>query len=202
MNMTLRVAAKPALIAWALLFGSVVSGQAAWTPTWKTSTIEINCPGAEARSSLARRAANGDADARDRLGSFHVSTCSGQKDPGEGIRLLEGAALQGSVHAQFMLGVVYRGGHGVTPDFTKALAWSEKGALADSAGAQNDLGLALQLGKGVVKNEANAARMFRLAAQQSLPEAEYNLAAMYDLGAGLTQDYAQARHWYERASND
>jgi len=201
--MTANVAAKPALIACVLLFGSVAAWpQPAWTPIWKWSKTNLRCPIAETRPYLTRRAANGEAEAQDQLGSYHVSTCAGEKDPAEGVRLLERAALQGNVHAQFMLGVVYRGGWAVTTDLAKAVSWTGKAALGDSGGAQNDYGMLLQFGRGVPKNEANAARMFRLAAQQGLTEAKYNLATMYDTGKGVSQDYVQARQWYERAATD
>src|SRR5215469_8426939 len=107
--MTASFAAKFALTACALLLGGAAAwgqGQEVppWTPVWKWSNTFFNCPTADMRPFLTRKAANGDADAQDRMGTFHISTCSGEKNPVEGIRLLERAAQQGNAHALFMLG--------------------------------------------------------------------------------------------------
>ncbi len=177
------------------------SGQAvpAWAPVTKWSSSTIACPSQQVREDLARRAARGEAEAQDRLGAYHLSTCQGDKNVSEGIKLLERAAAQGNAHAQLTLGEAWRNGRAGN-DFQKAVAWFEKAAIADNAGAQNNLGVALHLGRGVAKNDANAVRMFRLASQQSLHEAQYNLGTMYDQGHGVNQDYETARDWYESAA--
>jgi TPR repeat protein len=195
-----------------LAAGVLLTGMAAargqtipeWIPATKWSKSVIVCPSAFVRKDLARRAAAGDADAQDRLGAFHLSTCEGDKNVSEGIKLLERAAAQGNAHAQLTLGEAYRVGRAGAQDMPmqKSVAWFEKGAVGDNARAQNNLGVALLLGRGVTKNEANAARLFRIAAQQNLHEAEYNLATLYDQGRGVEQDYETAREWYESAADE
>ncbi|HMF92060.1 MAG TPA: tetratricopeptide repeat protein [Candidatus Angelobacter sp.] len=201
--MSKRTFLRPALAASVLLTaGASASGQAvpAWSPVSKWSTSFFNCPSQQEREDLTRRAAAGEANAQDRLGTFHLSTCQDDKNPSEGTKLLERAAAQGNAHAQLTLGEAYRDGKAGARDMQKAVAWFEKAAVADDARAQNNLGVALRLGQGVTKNEANAARLFRIASQQSLHEAEYNLATLYDQGRGVEQDYETARDWYESAA--
>jgi len=172
-----------------------------WTPTVKWSRIVERCPSAAMLDSLARRANAGDADALDRLGTFHLGSCEGNKNPSEGVNLLERAAAKGNAHAQFTLAQAYREGKGVTRDLEKSLRWIEKAAISDDAKAQNNLAVVLKLGLGAPKSETSAARLFRIASQQSLHEAEYNLATMYDQGRGVDQDYETAREWYESAAD-
>lgn len=177
----------------------------AWMPTTKWSSSSVTCPSEQERKDLTRRAAAGQPEAQASLGAFHLSTCAGDKNVSEGIRLLESAAVQGNVHAQLRLGETYRDqayreGRAGAGDMQKAVAWFEKAAVNDNASAQNNLGVALHLGQGATKNEANAARLFRIASQQTLREAQYNLATLYDQGRGVEQDYEIAREWYESAA--
>jgi TPR repeat protein len=172
-----------------------------WTPTVKWSKTVERCLSPGALEDLARRAAAGDVDAQDRLGTFHLGTCDGNKNVSEGIKWLERAAAQGNAHAQLTLAHAYHAGKGVPQDLEKAFRWTEKAAIRDDANAQNNLGVLLRLGQGATKNETNAARLFRIASQQNLHEAEYNLATMYDRGWGVDQDYETAREWYESAAD-
>jgi TPR repeat protein len=185
------------------LLSTVAWGQTIpeWTPTVKWSKVVERCPSPGLLEDLARRAAAGDAEAQDRLGTFHLGSCDGNKNVSEGIKLLERSAAQGNAHAQLTLAQAYREGKGVPHDLERAVHWTEKAAVHDDANAQNNLGVFLRLGQGATRNEANAARLFRIASQHSLHEADYNLATMYDQGRGVEQDYETAREWYESAAD-
>jgi uncharacterized protein len=172
----------------------------AWLPFAKWSSSVIPCVGEEVRADLARRAAKGDVEAQDALGTLHLSTCQDQNDPARGIKLLSQAALQGNAHAQLRLGEAYHHGTAVVKNEATAMAWFEKSAAQGNPQASNNLGIFYLTGKLVAKDQAMAARLFQAAAEQGLQEAAFNLATMYDQGFGVAQDYRSARKWYQQAA--
>jgi len=186
-----------------LILGAVCAwGQSPphWFPVTEWSNSQIACPGDRVKAQLIRDAANGDADAQDRLGTLKLSRCKDMYDAVEGVRLLILAAGKGQAHAQLALGDAYRFGRLGKVDYPKAVSWFRSAALQDNPRAQNDFGVALYLGLGVARNSAGAAIMFRQAAQQGLPEAAYNLGTLCDLGLGVDQSYEQAARWYNKAA--
>ena len=72
------------------------------------------------------------------------------------------AAEQGHAGAQFYLGILYRRGRGVAPDFAEAVRWYRKAADQGHAKAQYSLGRMHQRGQGVDKDFAEAARWHRM----------------------------------------
>lgn len=172
----------------------------AWLPFSKWSSSLVTCVGEEGRADLARRAAKGDVEAQDALGTLHLSTCQDKNDPAKGISLLTQAALQGNSHAQQRLGEAYQHGTAVAKNEATAIAWFEKSAAQGNPKARNNLGIFYMSGKLVAKDPATAARLFQAAAEQGLAEAAFNLATMYDQGFGVAQDYRSARKWYQQAA--
>ena len=180
--------------------GSWGQSETAWLPFSKWSRSIVTCVGEEARADLARRAAKGDVEAQDVLGTLHLSTCQDKNDPARGIELLRQAAFQGNAHAQLRLGEAYHHGTVVPKNEASAMAWFEKSAAQGNPQARNNLGIFYMSGKPVAKDLARAARLFQAAAEQGLVEAAFNLATMYDQGWGVAQDYRAARGWYQQAA--
>src|SRR5262245_42370288 len=141
-NILLRSSLAGALFVACAAWGQTIPD---WTPTVKWSRTVVRCPSQTELETLTRRASAGEAEAQDRLGTFHIGTCDGNKNASEGIQLLERAAAQGNSHAQLTLARAYMDGKGVPQDLEKSLRWIEKAALNDDAKAQNNLGVVLRL---------------------------------------------------------
>ncbi len=107
------------------------------------------------------------------------------------------AAEQGSVEAQYSLGVMYHeGGCCVPQDYAEAAKWFRKAAEQGSAEAQYSLGVMYYKGRGVPQDYAQAAEWFLEAAQQESAAAQSNLGVMYANGDGVPQDYVRAHMWF------
>ena len=77
-----------------------------------------------------------------------LAACSGgQLD----FAAVQKAAEQGDAGAQFQLGLMYLGGHGVPKDDVKAVHWLEKSAAQVHANAQRHLDIAAQKGNESAK---------------------------------------------------
>lgn len=110
-------------------------------------------------------------------------------------------AVTGDASAQFYLGAMYHGGHGVSQNYAEALRWYRMAADQGHAGAQTSLGAMYVRGQGVPQNDAEAVRWFRMAADQGEALAQLGLGTMYSRGLGVPQDYAEAVRWYRLAAN-
>lgn len=75
-------------------------------------------------------------------------------------------AEDGHPESQFMMGLLYGGGLGVTTDKREAAGWYRKSAESGFAWAQHNLACMLANGDGVEQNEKEAAKWYRLAAKQ------------------------------------
>jgi TPR repeat protein len=72
-------------------------------------------------------------------------------------------AERGNPNAQFLLGLSYVEGKGVTQDFTNAVFWLRKAADQGQPDAQNNLGICYVRGSGVPKDLVKAYKWFSLA---------------------------------------
>ena len=73
------------------------------------------------------------------------------------------AADQGTPIAQFYLGMMYEGGHGVKKDTTQAVQWYRKAADLGFGKAQFNLALMYRAGDGVTKDDHVASEWYRKA---------------------------------------
>lgn len=192
------------ILAASLIFASVgfswSQTSSAWISASKWSSSSITCLDPAALPALEEKAANGDLEAADDLGSQYLSDCAGERKPSLGMSWLSAAASGGNVHAQVRLGQAYQNGEGVTKNMPAALAWYEKAAAQGSSRAKNNLGVYYLT--GTARNPARSAHLFEDAAAHGLVEAAYNLATLYDQGLGVRQDYAQARKFYRQAADN
>ena len=102
-------------------------------------------------------------------------------------------------NAQFMMGVMHEGGHGVDKNLTRAANWYLKAAKAGLSSAQFNLGIFFQFGKGMSKSAAQAFLWHSRAARQGHASAQNNLASLYFTGEGVAKDSVEAWKWYEIA---
>ena len=71
------------------------------------------------------------------------------------------SAAQGSIEAQYNLGLAYRFGVGVEQNFTKSLKWYKKSASKGHSGAQYNLNLLFEEGLATRKDISDAIKWYR-----------------------------------------
>lgn len=101
-------------------------------------------------------------------------------------------AEEGDADAQFLVGVMFDEGRGVTGDPLEAAKWYRRAAEQGLAPAQSNLGLLYYDGRGVEKSYAEAAAWFERAAEQGFARARTNRGVMYLFGQASPRDRAQA----------
>lgn len=104
--------------------------------------------------------------------------------------------------AQFMLGVMQEGGHGVEKSLLKAAKWYVKAAEAGLPSAQFNLGIFYQFGQGIGKSAPQAFIWHNRAAIQGHASAQNNLASLYFTGDGIEKNPIEAWKWYEIAKRN
>lgn len=85
-------------------------------------------------------------------------------------------AEQGDTGAQFLLGLMYAGGHGVPRNTVEAVKWYRMAAEQGGAEAQYNLGFMYDEGMGVPENDEEAAKWYQRSAEQGNADAQYGLA--------------------------
>ena len=83
----------------------------------------------------------------------------------DGVEGLRNTAAEGSVDAQYRLGLLYEQGNGVPQDFAKAAEWYRRAGERGSSLAQHRLGLLYKTGAGVGSYSTEAYFWLYLAAQ-------------------------------------
>ena len=105
-----------------------------------------------------------------------------------------------NANAQFLLGLQYYSGKGVTQNYQEAFNWFYKSAQQGHLEAQNYLAGMYYRGKGVSQNQSEAVKWYRQSAEQGLAKAQYNLGIIYENGYGVPQNLAEAIKWYRQAA--
>lgn len=113
---------------------------------------------------------------------------------------IDSQAVGGDAPAQFLLGLRYAQGQGLTQDYVQAADWYRKAAVQGFPMAQLMLGYAYENGQGVQQDFTTAAEWYRKAADLGSPQAEYSLGRLYFKGLGVAVDYAQAAALYRKAA--
>ncbi|MGT2432488.1 tetratricopeptide repeat protein [Cupriavidus basilensis] len=113
---------------------------------------------------------------------------------------LGGAAVQGNLDAQMILGQWFLAGHGLERDDARAFAWFKHAAHAGHAGAANMAGRCYENGWGTTQDDNAAAQWYTLAAQRGSDWGMYNLATALVLGRGIAASRTEALDWYRRAA--
>lgn len=118
----------------------------------------------------------------------------------EALKLLEPLADAGNTDAQDKLSHMYWYGEGTSPDYAKALSYSQAAAAGGSAAAQYDIGTHYAAGLGVERDLPRAFEWFKKAADKGFGSAEYNISLMYFRGDGVAKDIGQWRLWLDRSA--
>jgi len=114
--------------------------------------------------SLQRQAAQGDAEAQNKLGKLHFLGQSVPLNNTTAREWFEKSAVQGNADAQNNLGFLYDKAQG---DYAKAREWYEKAAAQRHAAAQSNLGWMYANGQGVPQDYVRAYMWWSLAAAHS-----------------------------------
>ncbi len=148
---------------------------------------------------LVTKAAAGNVEAQDELGSMYAYGEGVASDYAEAVKWFHKAAEQGYARAQFNLGLMYRKGRGVGEDDAEAVKWYRKAAEEGDEKAQFELGMMYGIGEGVPQDYAEAVKWLRLAADHGHADAQSNLGGMYYNGHGVDQSDVLAHMWWKLA---
>lgn len=110
-------------------------------------------------------------------------------------------ASKGHDQSQFVIGLMYFNGEGVTKNDAEAMKWFHLAANQGNATFQFHLGYVYANGQGVVQDYKEAVKWYRLAANQGDAHAQNDLGVSYANGRGLVQDDQEAVKWYRLAAN-
>ncbi|PHS35190.1 MAG: hypothetical protein COA91_13495 [Robiginitomaculum sp.] len=102
-------------------------------------------------------------------------------------KILQPLAQAGDMHAQYILGVYYSDGIGVSQSDETAFYWMQKSALQDFAKAQMFLGVMYKRGRGVTQSNVNAVYWYKKSADQGNSLGQFHLANMIYQGHGTAQ---------------
>lgn len=92
-------------------------------------------------------------------------------------------------------------GDGATPpNFTEAVAWTERAAIAGHCRAMHDMGVFYARGEGVPRDDARAYRWFRQAGEHGVADSQYNLGIIFQQGLGVEPSLREALTWFVLAA--
>jgi Sel1 repeat len=127
------------------------------------------------------------------------STVRTKEAGGANFSALEQQARGGGAHDEYLLGVAYMIGSGVSQDYKLAAEWYKAAAAQGEVNAAFALACLYEQGRGVSRDYRLAVTYYRAAVEQGHPRAENNLGAMYESGRGVSKDLTEAARLY-RAS--
>ena len=134
------------------------------------------------------------------LGCSSSQFNSHDQDYSENFKRYREAAEQGDKHGQFLAGLAYYNGMGVTQSYHKAYKWFYKAAEQGVSDAQSNLGWMYYNGQGCEKSIIEALRWFHRAAEQGQTDAMLNIGLMHVRGDGVLKSYVEAFEWFYKAA--
>jgi uncharacterized protein len=105
-------------------------------------------------------------------------------------------AEKGHPFVQCQLGRIYRDGHGVSKNLSKAAEWYRKAAEQGDREAQKELGDIYYVGEDGVKDYREALKWYQKAAEAGDPSAGLRLGKMYRDGEGVPKDKVLSYFWF------
>jgi len=110
---------------------------------------------------------------------------------------LLGSAHEGSVSAQYDIGISYLNGSKAFPrDEAAARHWFRLSAEGGFVPGAYNYAICLTEGSGGPADAKEAARLFRVGALRDDPLSQHNLGAAYGSGRGVGRDYVEAGAWW------
>ena len=106
----------------------------------------------------------------------------------------------GDAHAQFILGLCYESGRGVSKDAAQAIKWFRRSAEQGFDEAQYTLGCCYNGDDGFPRDTGEAANWWGKAAAQGYADAQYCLGLSYFMGEGVAKNPSEAAKWWKKAA--
>jgi len=128
-----------------------------------------------------------------------LASCADTETREQKFTHMEQLAEKGDVRAQYLIGLMYEQGYGVTADVKKAAEWFGKAAAMGEPNAQYGLGFMYYHGQGVPKDARQAAEWYKKAAERGCAPAQAALGNLYLAGEGVPKDIAKAAYWHKRS---
>ena len=119
---------------------------------------------------------------------------------GREIQALTENAMRGNPDAQRELGLLYREGRRVPPDYSKAAGWLRMAALNGDVVAQTALASMYRYGLGVPLDRVKAVSWMTAAAELGHAPAQLALGEMFAGAFGVPLDRKRAFAWYRNAA--
>lgn len=119
---------------------------------------------------------------------------------GREIQALTENAMRGNPDAQRELGLLYRAGKRVPPDYSKAAGWLRMAALHGDVVAQMTLASMYRYGLGVPPDRTKCASWMTAAAELGHAPAQHALGEMFATAFGVPLDRKRAFEWSLRAA--
>ena len=116
------------------------------------------------------------------------------------VQTLTENAMRGSPDAMRELGLLYREGRRVPPDYAKAAGWLRMAALHGDVRAQTALASMYRYGLGVPLDRVKSASWMTAAAELGHAPAQHALGEMFATAFGLPLDRKRAFAWYRSAA--
>ena len=123
-----------------------------------------------------------------------------QRDWSKAYQACTNAAQNDHLNSQVFLADMYRYGHHVDQNISKALDMYRSAADAGNALAQERLGGVYAEGIGVIQDYGKAVNWWRLAAKQGKGTSQYNLGVAYKNGFGVAENALKAHVWFNLAA--
>lgn len=121
-------------------------------------------------------------------------------------RILQPLANAGDAKAQYHLGMLHYGGHGVPENEKIAVDLLTKSAKQGNVDAMYQLGNAYTFGndtpKLVVDADVEAAQWYFKAAKAGNAEAQYSLGLLFMAGKGVERNNQEANYWMQLAAKN
>lgn len=179
---------------------------------WENSNFEQN--GNDVERELSSRAKNGDIGAIRDLGMcfLHPESANGshlQRDSSLGIKLLEKAANQNDVEAQYMLSGEYFGMFNSDDNinYEKGKYWLLKAANLGYTKAETAAGEFCAHGQnGFEQDYVESMKWYKRVASKGTDlthtNAQYNIGLFYLYGYGVEVDREEAKRWFKKSASN
>ena len=118
----------------------------------------------------------------------------------EATQSMERLGEDGDVHAQYLLGKLWRDGPLLTPDWVNARYWFAKAANQGHTAAQYALGKLYLSDDAEVRNPERGLYWLETAAQNGSHYAAYRLGKEYLKGEAIPKDASKAVKWFTRSA--
>jgi eukaryotic-like serine/threonine-protein kinase len=124
-----------------------------------------------------------------------------RNDYAQAFELARPLAQNGDREGQFILGLLFEKGWGVSPDDKQAVLSYQQAAQQGHAGAQVHLAALYEAGRGVDRSDEQAFYWYRKAGEQGDPEAQNEVGLRYLTGKGTKQSDVDAAVWFSKAAD-